>query len=293
MFIGSCTTSPSMCPSAERLDQVLRCIEADELHLAGPAVVLEHAQHAEGAALVRAEDAVDREAAVGALVLAENRFALLVRALDVRARVLVRAHDLDARVRAHRGQEALFALGRAVAALGVPEQDDAPASAEQRRQLLAAQASADFVVGGDEADVVVALQPRVDDHDRDLLPHRRAHRRDHRRIVERCEDDARGAAADGVLDLGDLGVAIVLAQGSAPGDVDVELRGGFERAGMYALPEGVRRALGNHRDRQATRLRRRPSRREPTRIDTIAMSNHARFITPPAVVRAHGFRGPS
>ena len=243
-----------MCPSASDLTRFSEASKPTNLTLPGPAVVLEHAQHAERAALVRAEDAVDREAAIGALVLAENRFALLVRALDVRARVLVRAHDLDARVRPHRGQEAFFALGCTVATLGVPEQDDAPASPQERRQFLAAQSSADFVVGGDEADVVVALQARVDDHDRDLLPHRRAHGRDHRRIVERCEDDARGAAADGVLDLGDLGVAIVLAQGPAPGDVDVELRGGFERACMYALPEGVRRALGNHRDRQATRL---------------------------------------
>ena len=40
----------------------------------------------------------------------------------------------------------------------------------------------------------------------------------------------------------------------APGDVDVELGGRLERAGVYALPERVRRALGNHRNRQATRL---------------------------------------
>ena len=158
-----------------------------------------------------------------------------------------------------------------------------PFAAEERRQLLAAQPSADLVVGRDEADVVVALQPRIDDHDGDLLPHRRAHRRHHRRIVERCEDDARDAAADGVLDLGDLGIPIVLAQGPAPGDVDVELGARFARAGMDALPEGVRRALRNHRDRQPARRPWRAATRAggAERRAAIATSNQDRFITPP------------
>ena len=104
---------------------------------------------------------------------------------------------------------AFLALGRAVAALGVSQQDDAATAAQQGRELLAAKPPALFVVGGDEADVVVALQPGVDDDDWNLLLHRGAHRPHERGVVERGEDDASDAAANGVLDLGDLRVPII------------------------------------------------------------------------------------
>ena len=48
-------------------------------------------------------------------------------------------------------------------------------------------------------------------------------RRDERGLVERRERDARHAARDEALDLGDLRVAIVLAQRTAPDHVDAEL----------------------------------------------------------------------
>ena len=74
---------------------------------------------------------------------------------------------------------------------------------------------------------------------------------DQRRVVERRQRDAGDAARDGVLDLADLRIAIVLAQRSAPRDRDAELLRRLLGAGVDALPEGVRRALRNHRHRDA------------------------------------------
>ena len=159
------------------------------------------------------------EAAVRLLVAAEDRFALLVGALDVGAAILVRADDLDARVRLHRVEEAVLALGRAVVPFGVAQQDHLALAAAAPGQPLAAELAALVVVGGDEADVVVALQPRVEDHDRDLLRARVGSPAPTSAVsssgASTMPDDA---AADEVLDLRDLRVAIVLAQRAAPDD---------------------------------------------------------------------------
>ena len=87
--------------------------------------------------------------------------------------------------------------------------------------FFAAEPAAGLVVGRDKADVVVALQARVDDHHWNALPHRGADRRDHRRVVEWGEHDAGGAAPDGVFDLGHLRIAVVFSQRAAPRDVDI------------------------------------------------------------------------
>jgi hypothetical protein len=115
---------------------------------------------------------------------------------------------------------------------------------------LAAHASALQVVGGDEADVVVAFQPRVEDDDGDFFRARFLDRLHERRLVERREADPRDAAAHRVLDLRDLRVAVVFAQRSAPDDVHAELGAGLLGARPDALPEHVRRALRDHGDRE-------------------------------------------
>ena len=122
--------------------------------------------------------------------------------------------------------------------------------------VLAGELAALVVVGRDEADEVAALQTRS----------RRS--RPEPRCVARSitgatsADSSSGASAmpddaarDGVLDLGDLRVAIVLAQRPAPRDVDAELLRRSPRPGMDALPEDVRRALRNHGDGHVARRR--------------------------------------
>ena len=223
MLTGSCRTSPSMCAVGEPLHEGVGRVEADEPHLARPAVVLQHAQHRQRRRLVRAEDAVDAEAAVGLLVAAEQRLALLVRAFDVGAAVLIGADDLDARVARRSPRGSLPRAGSCCRTLRRSAAARPCRVAQQARELLARQASALAVVGRDEADVVVALQPRVDDDDRDSAALRVGHRLSERRVVERRQHDARDAAADEPLDFGDLRIAIVLAQRPAPDDRHAEL----------------------------------------------------------------------
>ncbi len=104
------------------------------------------------------------------------------------------------------------------------------------------------VVGGDEADVVAALQSRVDDDDWNLRARRVAHRPHQRRFVERRQHDARHTARDEAFDLGDLRRAIVFAKRASPDDVDAKLLRRLRRACVNALPEHVRRALRNDGD---------------------------------------------
>ena len=99
---------------AQPLDQVRRGVEADELDLAGPPVLLQHAHHREGGRLVGAEHAVHAERSRRALQAGEERLRFLVGALDVGAGVLVRADHLDARVPGHRLEKPLLALAGAV-----------------------------------------------------------------------------------------------------------------------------------------------------------------------------------
>ena len=252
MRTGSCRTSAVEVAVAQALDEVVGGVEADEPHLARPPVVLEHAHHREADRLVRAEDAVDRQAAVGRLERAQERFPLLVRPLDVGAAVLIRADDLDAGLSLQGGQESFLAPRGAVVPFGVAEEHDAALAVQQLGHVLAGQPAAGVVVGGDEADVVVALQARVENHDGDAALHRGRDRADERRLVERRERDAGDAARDGVLHLGHLRLAVVLAQRTAPHDLDVQLLRGFLRARVDHLPELVRGALGNHRHRQAS-----------------------------------------
>src|SRR5262249_58413914 len=101
-------------------------------------------------------------------------------------------------------------LAAAVVPLRIPQQHAPALAADRLREALAAQASPLQVVSRDEAHVVAALQPRVEDDDGDLLLARFLDGLHERGFVERREADARHAAADGVLDLRHLRVALVL-----------------------------------------------------------------------------------
>ena len=123
-------------------------------------------------------------------------------------------------MRLHGGQEAFLALRRAVVPFGVAQQHDLALPAHRFDEALTAKLPALDVVGGDEADVVVALQAGIEDHDRNLLADRVVHRTDERGFIERREHNAGHAAADEAFDLGHLRVAVVLAQRSAPDQLD-------------------------------------------------------------------------
>src|SRR4030095_8685561 len=102
--------------------------------------------------------------------------------------VLIRAHDFNRFLRADGLEETLLALNRALRAFGVAEHYDLAGVVQDRGQMIAGHAATLAVVGRDEADVVVALQPRVDDDDRNAAALRVRDRRRQRRVL------ARGAA---------------------------------------------------------------------------------------------------
>ena len=92
----------------------------------------------------------------------------------------------------------------------VADEEDPALAAEELAQAAGGQDAALVVVGGDEADVVLALEAGVDDDDRDLLAHGVLDGPDEGPVVERGQDDAVDAAADDVLDHGDLLGPVVL-----------------------------------------------------------------------------------
>ena len=112
-------------------------------------------------------------------------FGPLVRFLDVGATYWFELTTSIAGMRLHRRKKSFLALGRTVVPFGVAQQHDLALSAHGFDQPLAAKLSALDVVGGDEADVVVALQPRVEDHDRNLLAHGVVDRPNQRGFIER------------------------------------------------------------------------------------------------------------
>src|SRR5687768_14732027 len=153
-------------------------------------------------------------------------------------------------------EKPLFAFTRAVVAFGIPQQHHLALAPHHFGKARAPELTTLDVVGRDKADVIVSLQPRVEDDNRDLATHRFGDRRDERRFVERRQHDPRNPrAADEALDLGHLRIAVVLAERPAPDDRDAELVGRLFGAGMDALPEDVRGALWNDGDRRAAARR--------------------------------------
>ncbi len=121
---------------------------------------------------------------------------------------------------------------------------------QQSARLVSSHAAGEAIIGGDKTDIVVALHARVDDHHGDIVAARVGDRLRERDIVERRQHQAGYAARDESLDLGDLRLALVLAQRSPPDDADVEFFGGSRRASVNALPERMRSPFRNHRDGQ-------------------------------------------
>ncbi len=215
---------------------------------ASPAV-LERPQHAERRALVRAVDAVDAETPALRLEAGEEILARLISGLRGRTGVLVRAHDLEPGALGHDVEKSPLALHGARGAFHVSkEHDTSPSLRAFRDHPLAREPPALVVVRRDEAHVVLAVEARVDDDDGDARAHRIRHRKPQRLVVRGSEDDARNTAAHEVLDLRDLGVAVVLPRGPFPDHLDAELLSGLDRAGVDRLPERMRGALGDHRD---------------------------------------------
>src|SRR5204863_2360585 len=99
--------------------------------------------------------------AVAALEAAQERFALLVRAFDIGAAVLIGADHRDAAIGTDRFEETFLTLDRAFRTLGISQHQDTPAIAEQRGQMLAGKTAALSVVGCDKTDEFVALQTRI------------------------------------------------------------------------------------------------------------------------------------
>ena len=249
-------------PVAQALHERVRGVEPDVLHLAGPSARLQHAQQRERVRFVRGEDAVELERSIGPAELMQQRLASFVRAFDIGTAILIRAEHLDVLVLGDLFKETFFAIVGACRSFGITQHHDPSALREHLREPLGCHAPADAIVGGDEADVIASLQPRVDDDDGNFRARRVADRTHQRRFVERRQDDARHTARDEALDLGDLRCAIVLAKRASPDDVDPKLLRRLRRACVNALPEHVRRALWDDGDRHlaAVRGRRRAAR---------------------------------
>ena len=190
MLNGSWTTMRVELAVAQRLQQLVGAVEADEPDLAGEVRVLQRAQHPERRRLVRDRRSratpPSRRSERGQQVLAR-----LEPALDRGAAVLVRADDRDAG-RARERRRGTPARARVV--LAEPSWSRSmmtlPLPPRRLRQVVAGQPAAGVVVGLDEAEVVGAVELRVEDDDRDAGAHRVGDRPAQRLVVERREQDA-------------------------------------------------------------------------------------------------------
>jgi len=141
-----------------------------------------------------------------------------------------------------------LALHRAGRAFLVADEEDLPLPAEELTQPLCGHDPALVIIGGDEADIVLTLKSRINDHDRDLFPGRVLNGAAERPVVEGGEDDAVDPAAYEVLHDRDLLGPVVLFLGAFPEDPDVQLPGRLDRPGMDGFPELVGHSLGDDGD---------------------------------------------
>ena len=104
------------------------------------------------------------------------------------------------------------------------------------------------VVGGDEGNVVIAVEPGVENG------HGNAHLRcatndSHQgRALCRGEDNAVHAAVDHRIDNLDLTREFGFLRRPIPQDLDIEVSPGHHHSGINRLPEDRRRTLGRHAD---------------------------------------------
>src|SRR5688572_12978500 len=258
-----------------RLDERLARVEADVLHLAREPRILEGPEHPERRRLVRGEDALDlvpeaREEVLGGLV----------GSLRGRTAVEVGADELDPRVLLLQGvEEALLPLHGALRALGVAKEDRLALSPEHLAQPPRPEDAPLVVVGGHVRDEVLAhlaLEPAVEDDDRDAGLPRIPDRVQEGGVIERGEHDPLDAGRDEVLDDLDLLRAVVLLLGPLPLDLHahprprlgVDLALGLHRPGVDGLPELVRGPLRDDRDPEPLRAIAGPA--SPVRIRVAA-----------------------
>ncbi len=117
--------------------------------------------------------------------------------------------------------------------------------------MLAAEVAALFVVGGDEADEVFALEVRINNDRWDSGSLRVGDGGAQRRVIEWRQHNAIDAPRNHILDDLDLLLAVVFLERPFPENVDIQFFGGLEGAGVDGFPEFMRRALGNHGNREA------------------------------------------
>src|SRR4029077_4529319 len=111
------------------------------------------------------------------------------------------------------------------------------------------------IVGCHEADRDVRLETGIDDHGGHAGPLRLLHRTHQGTVVERCEHDPPDALAQEPLHDLDLLLPVVFTERPLPDDahrrsLGRELPRRLDGAGVDALPELVRRALGDDGDRE-------------------------------------------
>src|SRR6266496_3112176 len=232
-----------------RVHEDLARVEAQEHDLARLGDVLQGEEHARGGGFVDREDPLD----VGAEAV-EQVLRGALGGVAGGAGVLVGGDHLHPGPRLLRllEESALAVLGARRALLVAQEQGLALAS-EEPAQLIARQLTPLVVVRGHEAHDLVGLEAGVD-HDRGDPEALRLLHWPHQGLrVEGGEDDPVHALAGEPLHDLDLLLAVVLAEGALPDDLDRDpihrqVLAGLHRPRVDALPELVGEALGDDRD---------------------------------------------
>ena len=211
---------PCILPASQRHDQLGPGVEADELHLAGQALLFQRPQHAGRDVLAGREHAVD--------AVAEGEQQLLrfdQRLVGRVAGIFVGREDFDlGKLLLQRVETALLALLAALAADGVAQHDHAPFAAQQLAQVPAGDLAAVIVVGGDEADDASRRPARCRRSARARRPAAASRTTRYQGLrIERRQADAVDALGDEILHQVDLRLAIALGDRAFPDDVDVGL----------------------------------------------------------------------
>ena len=111
------------------------------------------------------------------------------------------------------------------------------------------------IIGRHVGHVAVTVgQSAVKDHDRDVAPTGFGDRTHQSVGIQRCQANAIDLLVQETLNDVDLLVPIALPRGSPPLDFRIELLGRLESAEVDGFPKNMRRAFGDHRDRQRAGL---------------------------------------
>ena len=140
------------------------------------------------------------------------------------------------------------AIDPRAAGLVVHDDGDLALIPDQRGQLIGRQRGRGDVVRRGGGDRDVAVHPRVEPNDRNVVRAGPLEQWDHRFAVERGQADRAGVFVERGLQHLDLLVDLRLVLGSFERDRDVVLRRGLLGALPHGLPELVLEALRDHRD---------------------------------------------